>query len=124
LPCMAVLLVSTLILVWLDILRRTDPARVLEFAGGDPVEDGGAATASGNTLTAVRVRSSTPRLTVVDRWVGVRVPANLRSAAAAAWTRRLEVTVLVVAVVAALVTLYVVFQTGESGARAAWGGGR
>jgi hypothetical protein len=137
LPTMIVLTVSILVLVLLDILRRTTSM----FAGDDypgargagavdadpiggsgsigssgPIGRGGAGTA---TLAAPAPTAEQP-LTVVDRWVGARLPRQLRTAAAEIWTRRAEAAFAVLCIVLALVALYVCFQTGESGAKAVW----
>ncbi len=99
LPAMLLLSASALALVLIDIVRRT---------GGT---DGPA---------AARATAAPP--TRLDRWLGARAPAGLRTASAERTLVLAERVVAVVAVLAALVALYVVFQTGESGAKAVWGG--
>ncbi|HSP37705.1 MAG TPA: DUF2231 domain-containing protein [Frankiaceae bacterium] len=115
LPTMIVLLVAVLALVVVDILTRS-----AEVAAMDAVParvGGGPAEAADSPVH----RAAAP-LTVVDRRVAAAMPAGLRSAAAAGRLRTVNGVLAVVVVVAALIALYVVLQTGESGARAVWGG--
>lgn len=123
LPAMIVLLVTVLALVLLDIATRSAqlaaapvPVAVGASSGPAPADAG----REGNGTTATT--GPTPPLTVVDRRVAALLPAGLRTAAAAGKLRLAGVVLAVVVVIAALITLYVCFQTGESGARAAWGG--
>jgi hypothetical protein len=61
-------------------------------------------------------------LTVVDRRIAAVLPSGLRRTAATGGLRMVSVAVAVVVVLAALAALYICLQTGESGARAVWGG--
>jgi hypothetical protein len=128
LPSMIVLLVCILVLVLLDILRRTTSlattgeAMRSTPAAGDLTGGRGAISTAERTTLAAPAAVDEGRLTVVDRWIGARLPRQLRTAAAELWARRLEAAFAVLCVVAGLVTLYVVFQTGESGAKAVWSG--
>ena len=94
LPCMVVVLLAAATQVVLDIARRAAPA----------------------------ARPVSAPLTAFDRLVAAHLPRQLRDATATLWLRRLELAVAAVCVLAALVTLFVVVQTGESGARAVWSG--
>jgi hypothetical protein len=136
LPSMIAVLLSILVIVVLDIAKRTSassatassptgsPARTAP--ANDPADTteaaGGTGGGFGSTMTATRTRPTAARLTEVDRRVGALIPPQLHAVASNLWLRRLEVVVAVIGVVAALVALYVCFQTGESGARAVWGG--
>jgi hypothetical protein len=112
LPTMIVLLVAVVALVLVDIVTRSaelaSVSAVPAGVGGGPAE--------------APERRDAPPLTVVDRRVAAVMPASLRSAAADGRLRTVNVVLAVVVVIVALIALYVCFQTGESGARAAWGG--
>lgn len=125
LPAMIVLLIAVLALVLLDIATRSAQLA----ASAVPVGVGATSHAGGNaTMTISDDEASdvagrpAPPLTFVDRRVAALLPAGFRSAATAGKLRATSLLVAVIVVVAALVTLYICFQTGESGARAAWGG--
>jgi hypothetical protein len=96
LPVMLVLLVALVGLVGVDILRRGSSV--------EPTPPEGA------------------RLTVLDRQVVRLAPAAWHGTAATRPLRLVSVAFAVLTVVAAVLALYVVFQTGETGARAVWGG--
>jgi hypothetical protein len=119
LPTMIVLSASVLALVLLNTLRRTGQAAARRAEDADEVspanqpDDGGIRTAT---------RPTTTPLTALDRWLGARAPAGLRTPSAQRTLIHAERVVAVIAAVAALIALYVVFQTGESGAEAVWGG--
>lgn len=99
---MVVLLVATAALLLVDTLRRgaTTPGR--DSAQGAPAHRAGG---GGLGVLERRITSAAPS--------ALRTPAVLRVA---------EVVVAVLTVLAAAVALYVVFQTGESGTEAVWGG--
>jgi uncharacterized membrane protein len=100
LPVMLVLLVAVVGLVGVDILRRGGQDEALVEASPRPAG----------------------QLTVLDRQVIRLAPVGWRGRTA---TRPLRLATLVLALVttvAAVLALYVVFQTGETGARAVWGG--
>lgn len=142
LPAMIALLVTTLALVVLDIATRSArlaAAPAGERAGavaavgagsaggyssaGGSRSTGGTGATGGPAGTAVgQDAAPTPPLTFLDRRVAALFPDGLRAAAAAGRLRVASTVVAVLVVVAALVALWVVLQTGESGARAAWGG--
>jgi uncharacterized membrane protein len=98
LPAMLVLLASVVVLVALDVYRRTAPSSDVPPAA----------------------LAAPARTTVIDRWLGDRVPAGWRTETGEAWARRAEIVVAVIVVVAAVTAAVVVFQTGESGAQAVW----
>lgn len=121
LPTMIVLLVSVLALVLIDVVRRTGQAAARQTPGAEEVRLDGPGSGSGNTGT-LTAGPAAPPLTWLDRWLGARAPAGLRTVAAQRTLIHAERVLAVVAAVAALIALYVVFRTGESGARAVWGG--
>lgn len=131
LPAMIALLVATVALVLIDIVTRAarlavtpadEPAGAL--AGVGSRSTGGRASAAGGTASAAAVAGTAPAppLTFVDRRVAALFPDGVRTAAAAGKLRIASTVVAVIVVIAALVALWVVLQTGESGARAAWSG--
>lgn len=145
-PFGVLLLLSITLLVALDIYRRT--ATATAGAAGPPApaapqepdhtataapgsRTGGTATAApalrtGGTATAVRAAASAtgtrpaPPLTVVDSWLGDRVPARWRGSRAETVSRRLALLAAALCVVTSVGTGVVTFQTGESGAKAVW----
>src|SRR3954452_20572538 len=119
LPTMIVLLVSALALVLIETVRRTGQAAARQSPDAQEVRPGGTA-GNGDTLTAARPTAAP--LTWLDRWLGARAPAALRTESAQRTLIHAERVAAVVAAVAALITLYVVFQTGESGPQPVWGG--
>jgi hypothetical protein len=125
LPAMLVLLASVLVLVVLDIATRSArlAAAPVEERVGALATAGVRGTGSG-PLASERPSDAgpVPPLTFLDRRVAALFPAGLSAAAAAGRLRIASIVVAVVVVVAALVALWVVLQTGESGARAVWGG--
>jgi uncharacterized membrane protein len=116
LPAMGVLLVSLIALVVLDVLRRSAMAEQPVPAGV-----GARGTAEGAVETIDERPRRTP-LTVVDRRIAAALPVGLRRAGTIDRLRLISAIVAVVVVLAALAALYVCLQTGESGARAVWGG--
>lgn len=126
LPAGVLMLLSITLLVALDIYRRTAPVQDappdLPGAGaGLPPRGAGAATAVRGARTA-RTRP-VPPVTVVDSWLGDRVPARWRGSRAETLSRRLALIAAALCVVTAVATGVVTFQTGESGARAVWSSG-
>jgi hypothetical protein len=110
LPAMLVLLVAVVALVVLDTTRRRTVAA--------------AATAPATTSPPTPGDDPAPgtgRLGVLDRRLARSTTPAPAHSPAADRLRVVLAVVAMVAVVAAVVTLYVVFQTGESGARAVWG---
>jgi hypothetical protein len=126
LPATIVLLLSVLILVTLDIARRTSVAAPAPSGADAPQESDVPHESSGGVRTAVRTERSTAQTTgsttALDRWIGARLPQAMRTAAAELWLRRAETAFAVISALTALVTLYVCFQTGETGATAVWSG--
>jgi hypothetical protein len=126
LPATIVLLLSVLILVTLDIARRTSVAAPARSGANAPQESDVPHESSGGVQTALRTERSTAQTTVsttaLDRWIGARLPRAMRTAAAELWLGRAETVFAVISALTALVTLYVCFQTGESGATAVWSG--
>jgi Predicted membrane protein (DUF2231) len=124
LPAMIVLLVAVLALALLDIATRSVQLAVAT----EPVAVGAPSRSTGATAGFLRNEESAadetpaPPLTFVDRRVAALLPDGVRSAAVAGKLRVISRIVAAIVVVAALVTLYICFKTGESGARAAWGG--
>jgi hypothetical protein len=112
LPTMIVLLLAVVALVGVDAARRsaTTPLPGTPAPVG-PAEAPPTASPAGGG-----------RLSVMDRRLARTTPAALRSPVAADRLRVVLAVVALIAVVAAVVALVVVFQTGESGARAVWGG--
>jgi hypothetical protein len=117
LPAMAVLLISLVALVLLDIAARSSEAEIEALVPAGV----GARAADERTAHQGDGRHRTP-LTVVDRRVDAVLPPGLRRAAETGRLRVVSTAVAVLVVVAALAALYICLQTGESGARAVWGG--
>src|SRR3954447_18027350 len=123
LPAMIVLLVTVLALVLLDVATRSVQLAVapVPVAVGASTGSSEGPGDSNHDETSPAAGMPAPPLTFVDRRVAALLPEGVRSAAAAGKLRLASTVVAVVVVVAALVTLYICFKTGESGARAAWG---
>jgi hypothetical protein len=84
---------------------------------------GGRTTAAaGDGEASAPAGTPAPPLTFIDRRVAALFPPGVVSAAGAGKLRLASAVVAVLVVVVALVTLYICFETGESGARAAWAG--
>src|SRR4051812_45300939 len=80
LPTMIVLLISVLALVLINTIRRTGQAAARQFPEAEEVRVGGGGAGTGDTLTAARPTATS--LTWLDRSLGARAPAALRTESA------------------------------------------
>lgn len=119
-PWAATLVVLLLLAMTVDIARRLGP--VLEAAPPEPGRPSGGGVSGGGVAVAVRTQAAAiaPAVTGLDRTVGRLIPARLREATGLQRAAQPVLSVLTIAV--ALVLVWYCYKTGESGAKAVWGG--
>jgi hypothetical protein len=117
LPWTAVLFVLLLLTMIVDVARRLGPVIAVT-----PVEAVGSAGASGGVALATRTQEpvTTQSMTRLERAFGRLVPDQLRGKAS--FLRIAQPVLGVATVVVALVLVYFVYKTGDSGAKVVWGG--
>jgi hypothetical protein len=122
LPWTAVLLALLLLTMIVDIARRLGPVTatpaVVE-AIPDPAIGSGETSGGVGLATRAPAEAAAPAVTRLDRWFGKAIPASLR--AKPVLLRRIQPVLSVLTIAAALVLVYFVYKTGDSGAKVVWG---
>jgi hypothetical protein len=117
LPYSAILAVLLLLTMVVDLARRLGPVLAVDpVAPVAPVE-----TAGGGVAVATKpVASTVTSTTRLDRAVGRVIPVGLRSNTGL--LRAAQPVLSVLTIVVALILAWYVYKTGDSGAKAVWGG--
>jgi hypothetical protein len=117
LPLTAGLVLLLLLMMIVDVARRLGPVMQSAAAGADLPAAGG-----GVGLATVTAQASAPAATTtkLERRLGHLLPAGLR--AKTTFLRGAQPVLSVLTIALALVLAYYVYKTGDSGAKAVWGG--
>jgi hypothetical protein len=116
LPYTAILAVLLLLTMVVDLARRLGPVMAVTPATMAPVEP---ASGGGVAVATRPVALPTSNMTRLDRAVSRVIPAGLRSSTGL--LRGAQPVLSVLTIASALVLVWYVYKTGDSGAKAVWG---